>query len=131
MEIFNYVYGGIICLLGFIPLIYVVLGTVMTGGFLAEHAQEEFPHFVGPILMFIGAIAFLIIEAWGIINIVNGRLIGNRKGRVFSMVIGGLNCLLGGIFGIALGVFTLIMMSKDDVQQEYQENRELLTDRAY
>lgn len=130
LEVCYYVYGGIICLMGFIPLIYVALGTFFSSGFFAQHAQEEFPHLLGPLFILIGTVVFLFVEAWGIVNIMNGRIIANRKWRIFSMVIAGLNCM-GGVLGIALGVFTFVMLTKSEVQNEYHENAEILTDRAY
>jgi hypothetical protein len=66
----------------------------------------------------IGAI-FLV--ACMVLNFLATRLINQRKGRTFSMVVAGLNCL-SFPFGTALGVFTLVVLARQTVINSYQKN---------
>jgi hypothetical protein len=70
------------------------------------------------ILHMIGAI-FLV--ACMVLNFLATRLINQRKGRTFSMVVAGLNCL-SFPFGTALGVFTLVVLARQTVINSYQKN---------
>ena len=54
------------------------------------------------------------------LNTLSGFCLWRRKHRLFSLVIGGLNCLQVP-FGTALGVFTLIILFRDSVRQLYEE----------
>jgi hypothetical protein len=72
----------------------------------------------GWLLVVFGALSVLLGWTWGILLIVSGRCIARRRHRVFSMVIAGLSCLQIP-FGTALGVFTMIELSKDSVRAQY------------
>jgi hypothetical protein len=51
-------------------------------------------------------------------NIISGVFLRQRKHRMFSLVVAGLNCLQIP-FGTALGVFTFIVLLRDSVRQSY------------
>ena len=130
LEICNYVYGGLLCLGGLIPLIYVIIGGFLSSDFFLHLADEDFPFFIGPVMIGLGLLIFFLMETWGILNILSGRLIANRKGRIFSLTIAGFNCLSIPI-GLALGVFTFVTLLNKEVQEEYGENAELVGDRVH
>ena len=130
LEICNYVYGGLLCLGGLIPLIYVIIGGFLSSDLFLYHAEDDFPKFIGPFMIGLGLLIFFFVETWGILNILSGRLIANRKGRIFSLIIAGFNCLSIPI-GLALGVFTFVTLLSKEVEEEYRINEELLTNRAH
>ena len=51
-------------------------------------------------------------------NILSGIFLRQRRHRMFSLVVAGLNCLQIP-FGTALGVFTLIVLLRESVRQSY------------
>ena len=51
-------------------------------------------------------------------NLLSALFLWRRQHRMFSMVVGGLNCLQIP-FGTALGVFTILVLSRDSVQELY------------
>ena len=53
-----------------------------------------------------------------VLNVLSGLFLWQKRNRVFSLVIGGLNCLQIP-FGTALGVFTILVLSRDSVRQMY------------
>jgi hypothetical protein len=64
----------------------------------------------------LGGIWFL---ASGVLNVVSGLCIRVRKHRTFSLVVAGINCIHMP-FGTILGVFTIIILLRDSVQELYE-----------
>ncbi|MDB6020061.1 MAG: hypothetical protein JWR19_4550 [Pedosphaera sp.] len=54
----------------------------------------------------------------GALNLLSGLFLRQRRHRTFSIVVGALNCLQIP-FGTALGVFTLIVLSRNSVRAAY------------
>jgi len=67
--------------------------------------------------VFMGAI-FLIGM---VLNVISAVFLWQKRHRVFSTVVAGLNCLQIP-FGTALGVFTIIVLSRDSVRELYCGN---------
>jgi hypothetical protein len=61
--------------------------------------------------------AFLVIDL--LLNVVSAFCLMSRKGRMFSLVVAGLNCVQIP-FGTALGVFTIVVLMRDSVRRLYQ-----------
>jgi hypothetical protein len=53
-----------------------------------------------------------------VLNVLSGMFLLQKRNRLFSLIIGGLNCLQIP-FGTALGVFTILVLSRDSVRQLY------------
>ena len=51
-------------------------------------------------------------------NVLSAVFMRRRQNRMFSMVVGGLNCM-NMPFGTALGVFTIIILMRPSVQAVY------------
>lgn len=62
-----------------------------------------------------GAVWFV---ASGILNLISGFCLLARKGRTFSLVVAGVNCLHIPA-GTVLGVFTIIVLLRDSVRELY------------
>jgi hypothetical protein len=65
----------------------------------------------------------LVCWAVGGLNIYSGRSIANRKRRVFSLVVAGIDCLVMCPIPLplALGVFTIVVLMRDSVKRLYGE----------
>ena len=119
LSILHYVYGAFICVGGFVALALIFLGGLLSSDFIAENSQGEAPpEWLGGFIQAFGAVLFVILEAWGILTILSGRWIAQRKNKTGSMVMAGFNCL-NIPFGIALGIFTFVTLSDEEVKQEY------------
>jgi hypothetical protein len=57
----------------------------------------------------------------GVLNLISGLYLRAQKGRTFSLVVAGINCLYLPL-GTLLGVFTIIVLSRDSVQELYAAN---------
>ena len=65
---------------------------------------------------------YVLIGAWFlaslILNVISGFCLRARKGRTFSLVVAGINCLHIPV-GTTLGVFTSIVLMRDSIQERY------------
>ena len=124
LRIFHFVIGGLRIAFSSIFILHVVLfGTFgsgvipfdQTGG---PHGAEAPPLWVFRILS--GVFGLFMLFGWtsGILTIVSGFKIGRSRARVFSLAVAALNCL-SLPFGTVLGVFTIVVLSRDSVQRRY------------
>jgi hypothetical protein len=144
LSILYYVWGALVMLLSSIFIIHIVLGILMInnaaffkpstafpssatpfpGGtasappFATFSANNAPPIWFGYFMAVMGCCAVLIGWTFGILNILSGRRIAQRRSRVFTMVIAAINCISFPL-GTALGVFTIIVLSKDSVKAVY------------
>lgn len=116
LVMFHFVVGGIIALFACMYIMHIVMGIMMMNGtFFGEEAGAPPPGF-GLIFVVMGL--FLVIAGWctAIAIIAAGFKLKSRTGRIFCMVIAGIECMFMPI-GTVLGVFTLIHLTKDSVRQ--------------
>lgn len=118
LSVLHYVYGVFICVVGLCLLGLVFLGGFLNSGWLQQQAGDPPPRFVGTMLITIGWAAFVLVEAQGLINIISAAKIQKHKGRTFSQVVAALNCLRIP-FGMALGVYTFVVLGDREVQELY------------
>lgn len=104
-------------LVSFFPLLYVFMGM-----FIFNNEFQDHDHFgiTGMVFMLVGSAIFLFILAMGILTILAGKYIGERRRYDFIFVIAILNCLTG-ILGILLGIFTIIELNKPQVKQLFRK----------
>jgi hypothetical protein len=115
LSIFHFVLAGFSCLLAFVPLIYVGLGVAIALGALGEGGQSPPPLFIGWLLVVIGLFLVLLALAYAVGLFVAGRSIARQRNWLFCMIMAGLSCP-SFPFGTALGVFTLVILSKPEVK---------------
>ena len=137
LSIIHYIWGGLIIAFSCIFIIYIVIGAFMASGSMNSafptpapppgmsiqfhQAPQQPPAAFGYAMIAFGGCAMIVGWAVGILTVVSGRRMANRKSRVFSIVIGGLNCISFPI-GTVLGVFTIIVLSKQSVKNLYETN---------
>lgn len=115
----HYVYGAFICLLGLCLLGLVFAGVFLNSDWLQQQAGEPPPLFVGTFLSSLGWILFTLVELHGVLNFISAAKIQKHKGRTFSQVVAALNCL-NIPFGIALGIYTFVVLGDKEVQGLYE-----------
>lgn len=117
LKIFHYVLGGFSLLFACFPLIHVGFGIAMViGGF--GHGHNTPPAFLGWIFLIIGGFFFLMGQTITVCLFLSGKYIKNRKHYWFTFILAAIICALFP-FGTALGVFTIIVLSKDSVKKIY------------
>ncbi|HEY9249604.1 MAG TPA: hypothetical protein VIO38_10745 [Rariglobus sp.] len=121
LAIFHFVLTGLSLLgLGFLSLHWLMMHTVLENPAIWENAKtppppKEFLAMFKWFYLFMG----LVTGVMGAGNLISGFCIRRRRGRTFTLVVGGLDCLMIP-FGTALGIFTIIVLSRDSVRETYE-----------
>lgn len=120
LAIFHYVVAALGALFACFPLVHVAVGLLLFfhRGFSNHGRQDVPPHWFGLIFVIVGG--FFVLLGWGaaICTFVSGRYLARRRKRLFSFVMAAILCMFIP-FGTILGVFTLIVLSRESVRQLY------------
>jgi hypothetical protein len=118
LAIFHYIVAGLAALFSFFPLFYAAFGVLML--YLAAHPGsqkgEPPPAFLGWIMIAFGSFMFLVGEALATCILLSGRFIARHRRYWFVFVMACIQCLFFP-FGIILGVFTIIVLSRSSVKE--------------
>lgn len=120
LSVLHYVYGILTCLSGIAVLLIVGLGLFLSSDALAQEGQQPPPAWVGGLVQGLGWGLFALIELWGVLIILSGRWIAQRRKRTGSLIIAGL-CCLSFPFGLALGIFAFVVLLDAEVQAAYAQ----------
>jgi hypothetical protein len=114
LAIFHYIYAGLIALGGCCGSIYIFVGLLMATGQM--DGQNPPPQEVGWMMSGMGA--FFMLLAWGMALLVGmaGRYIQQRRRRLYCIIVAAIICVNIPI-GTALGIFTLVVLSRPSVKQ--------------
>lgn len=117
LSIFHYVVAGLSALFACFPLIYVILGLIfaLAPEKMANHGQPPPPVFLGWFFVAFGSFFILLGWAFAACVFAAGRCLAKRKRLLFCQVIGGIECMFMP-FGTVLGVFTLLVLTRDSVK---------------
>ena len=123
LSIFHYIVGGAGVLFALMPLVHMGFGYMFL--FAPEHfhnSGESPPQFFGWMFFLMGAVFFLIGQSMALAIIISGRFIARRKHYLYSFIIGCIECAFFP-FGTVLGVFTIIVLSRDSVKEIYKSGK--------
>ncbi|MBL9134385.1 MAG: hypothetical protein JNK85_00890 [Verrucomicrobiales bacterium] len=121
LAIFHYILAGVGFLFACFPIIHLVFGLfIMFGSGFAPAAQQGPPMVIG--VLFTGLATILILVGWtaAICTAISGRRIAERRNRMFSLIVAGVLCVFMPL-GTILGVFTIIVLTKEGVKRLYGE----------
>jgi len=119
LAIFHYVVAGLAGLFSFFPLLYTTIGAIFI--FAARHGtakpgEDLPPEFLGWIFAVLGSVLFLIGIAMAICILMTGRSLALCKRYSFVLVMACIECLFIP-FGTILGVFTIVVLSRESVRR--------------
>ena len=125
VAIFHYVVAGLAALFSFFPLLYTTVGAIFI--FAARHGtakpgEDLPPEFLGWIFAVLGALLFLIGIAMAVCILIAGRSLAFRKRYSFILVMACIECLFIP-FGTILGVFTIVVLSRESVRGLFAATR--------
>jgi len=125
LSIFHYVVGGIAGLFACFPIIHLVVGVFLLYAARQPAGRGETPppEIMGWIFIAIASIIILLGWAFAICVIVAGRYLARRTHYNFCLVMAAIECIFMP-FGTALGVFTLITLTRDSVKRLFAEYRD-------
>jgi len=118
LAIFHYVVAGLAALFSFFPLIYTAVGVIFI--FAARHGTakpggELPPEFLGWIFAALGSLLFVMGVVMAICILIASRSLALRSRYTFALVVACIECLFFA-FGTILGVFTIVILSRDSVK---------------
>lgn len=114
LTIFHYVLAGISCIPGLLGVLYIALGgfTLMVTS-MSQQAKEA--GIVGFVFLFIGIVLVIIVFGSAVLQYFVGRFISERRHYTFVFIFSIVQLLFFPL-GTALGVFTLIVLSRPQVK---------------
>ena len=120
LSIFHYVVAGLAGLFSLLPLLYVGMGAYFLLGTFPSAGRDQGPPpaFMGWILMGLGSVMCLVGLAYVALMIVAGRSLARRRRYVLCLVAAAFSCMFMP-FGTVLGVFTILVLVKAEVQQMF------------
>lgn len=143
LSIFHYIVGGLTMVFALIPLIHVTIGaSMLTNANLLEFHSEQttghgdnlepaplpmqqstavrsaVPSIVAWMFVVFGATFVIAGEALGICLLMAGRALARRRSYLFVFVVACVQCVFFP-FGTALGVFTLIVLTRPSVKARF------------
>jgi hypothetical protein len=121
LAICHFIYAGLLALGGLFGVIYVVFGVIiataaMSGSGATGGAAP--PAAIGGLVAMIGGIITLLIWTKGALILYSGLSLKKRRRKTLSLVMACI-CCVNIPLGTALGVFTLIVLSKPGVKAIY------------
>lgn len=118
LSIFHYVLAGLCIFPLLYGLFYVVIG-IFFGAMIASspNSNDNGPPAVlfGGIFVLIGAVIAIIALVIGLLFVKTGRNLSKQQSYTFCFVVSCISCLFVP-FGTILGIFTIIVLSKDSVK---------------
>ncbi len=120
IAIFHFISGGLKIFASLFVLIYVVMGAgmIVSGG----HSGGAEMQITGGVILIFGLFGFLLVVAMGIMSILCGKYLKERRNRIFCMVISGIACMNAPL-GTVLGVFTILEIEKPEVKPLFEANK--------
>jgi len=131
LSIFYFVFGGLSLFIAFILLIYlVVLGAIFTNTTVRESIESSGTNLDTPLNIVAAAFIFaiLLVTTVGILQIMAGYKLRKKTHRTFTMVVGAIT-LPSFPLGTALGVFTIIVLTRPSVVEMYEKQPEIIKQR--
>ena len=124
LSIFHFVLAGLSVVgLGFLILHWLFLHTMLTSPELMKGGKggpppEAFFAFFQWFYIIFGT----MIVIMGVANLISGWCIRKRRGRVYSLIVAGIDCM-GIPLGTTLGVFTFVVLLRESVNEVYEAAR--------
>lgn len=126
LSAFHYVVAGMTALFSLFPIIHLIVGIslILGGDKMATDGGEPPPAFLGWAFAIVGGSIIAMGETLAICILAAGRMLAKRRAYMFCFVIAGLETVLMP-FGTVLGVFTIIVLTRDSVKEAFAENKVL------
>lgn len=114
LSIFHYVVAGMTAVFSLFPVIHLAVGIAMISGFFGGEDSEEV--LFGWLFVAVGVVMMVI--GFGVAGLIAfaGRAIRQRRNHMFCVVVAAVSCLMFP-FGTVLGIFTIVILSRDSVKR--------------
>lgn len=120
LSIFHYVLAGLGAVFSLLPVVYMGIGfAIVSGVFEGRTPKGGPPPEFGWIFVAIGGAMLVLGLGYVVLVAIAGRFLARRRNWTYCIVIAGLSCAFFP-FGTALGVFTIITLSRPEVKAAFQ-----------
>ena len=120
LGIFHYIWGALSLLGGiFIGGYFLVIGVILMNNPPTSTSSEDSgtASMAGGILIGVGVVLFLVVVVYGILTLMaGGKYRKHQGGYWFCFISAIVTLVIGGIPGIVLGIFSLIVLSRESVK---------------
>jgi nitrogen fixation/metabolism regulation signal transduction histidine kinase len=120
LGIFHYIWGALSLIGGLlIGGYFLVIGIVLLSNPPSSSSSEDSgtASVVGGIMIGVGVVLFLIVVVYGILTLLaGGKYRKHQGGYWFCFILAIITLAIGGIPGIVLGIFSLIVLSRESVK---------------
>ncbi len=121
LVIFHYIVAALSALMSCIFIIHLVIGIVALAApeRMADSDGSMPPRFFGWMFALIGGLALLMGWIFSLCLAIAGRFLARRQHYVYCLVMAAIGCL-SMPFGTVLGVFTIIVLMRPSVREQFQ-----------
>lgn len=121
LSIFHYVVGAICGVFAMFPVIHLILGVALATGALDDGSRDAPPREFGwAIVVMAGCFILMGLIMAGCI-VVAGRRLSQHRSHTYCLVIAAIECTFMP-FGTALGVFTLVTLTRPSVKELFDSH---------
>jgi hypothetical protein len=122
LAIFHYVVAGLAALISLFPIFHLIIGIVMivASDKFTGNGQPP-PAFIGWIFVVFASVFIAIGWTVAALILTAGRFLAKRKHYQFCFVMACIECLFMP-FGTVLGVFTILVLSRESVKPLFGPN---------
>jgi hypothetical protein len=119
LSVFHYVLAGLGLLFSLFPVLYMVFGWAMlTGAFASGGRPANPPPQVGWLFVAVGVVFLVVALGFAVLLALAGHFLARTRHWTYCMVIAALACAFFPL-GTALGVFTILALSKPAVKAAF------------
>lgn len=120
LGIFHYIWGALSLIGGIVIGGYLlVIGIILMNNPPTSTSSQDSgtASMAGGILIGVGVVLFFIVVVYGILTLMaGGKYRKHQGGYWFCFILAIVTLVIGGIPGIVLGIFSLIVLSRDSVK---------------
>jgi hypothetical protein len=119
LSTFHYVVAALAALFALLPVFHLFLGFVMMTAGIASGERGALPAAIaGAFFVAFASLWMLLGFAFAGCVLAAGRFLAERRHYVFCLVVAGFCCAFSP-FGTVLGIFTLLVLLRDDVREAF------------
>jgi hypothetical protein len=122
LSIFHYVVAGLAALFALFPIFHLIIGLIFV--FAPESLQQHGsppPPFIGWFFVMISLAIITLGWIFAAMVFLTGRFLAKRKNHLACLVMAGIECIFMP-FGTVLGVFSIIVLTRDSVRELFMAN---------
>lgn len=122
LSIFHYALAGIMAFFACFPVIHLIVGLFLIFAPLKMGPNGEVPPaFVGWLIVIFSAFFILSGLTMAAFIAITGRYLSQQKRHIFCIVVAAIECTFTPL-GTVLGVFTIIVLTRDSVKELFAAN---------